>query len=216
MSASGDRCERIRPLIGNLAEGELAPGEAMRVARHLPDCTACRIVAARERRLARMLEEELDDLPVGEEFVRTVMSTLPDGPPPDADLASRRWKARRGLKLAGLFGLLTGAGLTLWHQAALQGGAARPVLPAFSLEQSGSFLQAVATLVGVVLGFAKVTLETLVALAGLTGGWPLDPSGSALALGSVAALAGAVLFALATLSWLVLVGGRLLVRTAGA
>lgn len=219
MSAHGDRCVRIRPLIGSLAEGELAPDEAMRVARHLPDCTACRIIAARERRLARMLEEDLDDLPVGEEFVRTVMSTLPDGPPPPptkSDRAARRWKTRRGLKLAGLFGMLAGAGWTLWQQAVVQGALARPALPTFSLEQSEGYLQAVAALIGVVLGFVRMTLATLADLANVTGGWVVDLSAYALAVATFAAVAGVVLFATATLSTLVLFGARLLVQPATA
>ena len=55
------RCEEIRPLLYRVAEGETDPDEAMRTARHLSDCTSCRILLARERRLARMLEEDLMD-----------------------------------------------------------------------------------------------------------------------------------------------------------
>jgi anti-sigma factor RsiW len=91
-------CETIRPLLSRHAEGELAPDEAIEVARHVPDCTACRILLARERRLAEMLATDLEDLPVGEDFVVAVMETLPKGPPP-----SRR-RRRRGLELASLAG----------------------------------------------------------------------------------------------------------------
>jgi predicted anti-sigma-YlaC factor YlaD len=96
------RCERLRPQLSRVAEGEANPVEAMRVARHLPDCTACRIQLARERRLAAMLEEELSDpLFVGEDFVRAVMAHLPSESP----RALRR--RRRGiLRLAGIGGLL--------------------------------------------------------------------------------------------------------------
>jgi len=117
-------CARIRPLLDRVAEGEIGPDDAMAVARHTADCTACGILLARERRLAWMLEEELEDLPVGEGFVETVMSTLPDGPPPGAGEARgagsrrRRW---RGLKLACLLGGLLGAGLTVWQQLSLAG-----------------------------------------------------------------------------------------------
>ena len=200
-------CRRIRPLIGSLAEGELAPAEAIRVARHLPDCTVCRIVAAREQRLARMLEEDLDDLPVGEDFVRTVMATLPDGPPPDADLAARRRTARRGLKLAGLIGLLAASGLQLWQQVAVQGFVARPALPTPSLDQSETILQAIAGLVGFVL----MTLEALAGLLGMSGNWAFDAPGLAGAVGLLAAIGGLVLFATATVSTLLLLVARRLV-----
>ena len=98
------RCEEIRPLLFRVEESEATPEQAMRVARHLSDCTACRILQARERRLARMLAQELEDVPVGEDFVRSVMSTLPSGPPPRRGTKT----TKRGLKLAGL---LVGAGL---------------------------------------------------------------------------------------------------------
>jgi len=95
-----DACHRIRPLLSRYSEGEVGPHDAMEVARHLPDCTACRIVLARERRLAEMLAREFDDLPVGEEFAEQVMATLPQGPPPHRE--PRRHS--HGLALAGRSG----------------------------------------------------------------------------------------------------------------
>jgi len=53
-------CEAIRPLLPRVADGEASPAEAMETACHLSDCTACRILLARERRLAEMLEEDWD------------------------------------------------------------------------------------------------------------------------------------------------------------
>lgn len=89
-------CERIRPLLSLVAEGEAAPEEAMAAARHLPCCTGCRIVLARERRLARMLEHEMvDPLEVGEEFVRSVMARLPHDPPPGDRRRMRLAERRR-------------------------------------------------------------------------------------------------------------------------
>ena len=56
-------CRSIRPILSRVIDGEVSPEDSLRVARHLPACTACRIVLARERRLARMLEA-LDHWPV--------------------------------------------------------------------------------------------------------------------------------------------------------
>lgn len=96
-------CQPIRPLVLRVHEREASPEEAMRVARHLSDCTACRILLARERRLASMLAEELEDLPVGEDFVQAVMATLPKGPPP----RRRRYRGLKLASIAGMLGLLT-------------------------------------------------------------------------------------------------------------
>ena len=63
-------CDAFAPLLSGVAEGESSPDEAMRTARHLSYCTACRITLARERRLAAILENGLEDsLQVGEDFV---------------------------------------------------------------------------------------------------------------------------------------------------
>ena len=50
-------CARIRPLIVRSVDGDLDPGEALRLAGHLTNCTVCRIVLARESRLAEMLDD---------------------------------------------------------------------------------------------------------------------------------------------------------------
>ena len=117
-------CKQIQPLLYSLIEQEAEPAEAMEVASHLANCTACKILLARKRRLARMLEEGLEDsIPVGEEFVPSVMATLPEGPPPE----DRKTWRNRGLKLAGFSGLL----LALGQAAAARlpmGGLERPAL----------------------------------------------------------------------------------------
>jgi hypothetical protein len=95
-------CDRIRPLLYRLAEQEADPAEAIEAARHLPRCTACKILLARERRLAVLLERELIDLAVDETFVRDVMDTLPAAPPRRAAPI----RVLRGLKLALLAGLV--------------------------------------------------------------------------------------------------------------
>jgi predicted anti-sigma-YlaC factor YlaD len=89
-------CQQIRPLICPVHEGEATPEEAMMVARHISDCTACRILLARERRLMEMLSRGLSELDVGEEFVAAVMDNLPKDPPKKALIR----KKRGGIKLA--------------------------------------------------------------------------------------------------------------------
>jgi predicted anti-sigma-YlaC factor YlaD len=97
-------CRRIRPLLRRSVEGEAGPDESLLIARHLSGCTGCRIVIARERRLAKLLDCLDDPLQVGDGFVHDVMSAIPDTPP----AADRR----RGLKLATVAGLIgVGAGV---------------------------------------------------------------------------------------------------------
>ena len=111
-------CRRWAPLLSRMAEGELSPDEAMCGARHVSGCTPCRILLARERRLARMLEQGLDDpLQVGDEFVESVMARLPQEPP---TRVRRWWKAsRRLLRLTGLAMLCASA---LWLTLGRDGG----------------------------------------------------------------------------------------------
>ncbi|HXV75444.1 MAG TPA: zf-HC2 domain-containing protein [Candidatus Polarisedimenticolaceae bacterium] len=103
-------CEQIRPLLFPYLEREVEPAEAIRVANHLSACTACKILMARKRRLGQMLEDGLEDsIPVGEDFVRSVMATLPDGPPPGPQQERKR---RRRFDLALVIGAAVGVGVT--------------------------------------------------------------------------------------------------------
>jgi hypothetical protein len=110
-------CEAVRPLIFKVSEQEASPREAMRVAHHLAACTGCKILLARERRLARMLEVDLLDIPVSDDFFNTVMASLPKDPPP-AQAKEEKKKHRHGLRLAGLAGLI-GAGTLLAMKAVI-------------------------------------------------------------------------------------------------
>jgi predicted anti-sigma-YlaC factor YlaD len=90
-------CERLRPLLYQVAEGEAGPEEALAMARHLAHCTACRIVLAREHRLLAMLDLGLDDvLPIDDEFAPAVMARIPEA------RRRRHGSKLRVLKLAGL------------------------------------------------------------------------------------------------------------------
>ena len=104
-----DPCSDCRPLLVRVAEGEADPDEALQVARHVPGCTPCRILLAREIRLARMLDTLDDAIPVDEAFLAEVMRALPSDPPRPL---RPRSAARRGLKLAAwLGGVAIGAGI---------------------------------------------------------------------------------------------------------
>jgi len=146
-------CVEIRPLLHCSAEGEAEPAEAIRVARHLSDCTQCKILLARESRLAEMLETNLTDLPIGDDFARQVMARLPEGPHP-----RRSRKRRRGLKLAGIVGALAGAVLSASQWAVpvgIAGGLGKLWLPG-----PGSIENVLARFAGLVR-FVALTIESV-------------------------------------------------------
>ena len=136
-------------MLSRLAEGEAAPDEALRLARHLPDCTACRILLASEVRLAGMLDGLDDSIAVEEGFLQRVMDSLPADPPP---VARRRWS---GLKLAGFAGALLVVGAAASRLAALfADGRLVPLVPRIEIANTEHLLEAlagVARLVGMVL-----------------------------------------------------------------
>lgn len=193
------RCDAIRRLLSHVAEGEVAPGEAMSVARHIADCTACKIVLARERRLARMLEQDLQDLPVGEEFVQAVMATLPQGPPP----GKRKGRKRRGLKLAALAGFL-GTGALFVSQLLPSGlsASARPGLPTMDLEAASQSLEGLS-------GLARLAIVALEAVASL----PVDALRLNWAPEMLAVAASATALTIGVGSALVFLAAGTLVRT---
>lgn len=112
-------CIDYQALLFRLAEGEAAPDEALRAARHLSDCTACRIVLAREERLAEMLDRIGDELPVTESFLASVMSAIPRRRRPAPVRSSPR--LRRGMKLAGWLGAAALGGEAAWHAVRAMG-----------------------------------------------------------------------------------------------
>jgi predicted anti-sigma-YlaC factor YlaD len=187
-------CEPLRPQLSRVAEGEAGPDEAMRVARHLSDCTACRIQLARERRLAAMLEDEWEDqLHVGEGFVRSVMDNLPQGPPP-------RRKKRRHLKLAGLAGMLAVAPLLAARAIQFDGlGSSVARLPGIGDPDLGGGERLVSTLVGVVrsLPVALDSLSAMLPTVSLGTGF-VGITAALVCSGLVALGCGATLVALAT------------------
>jgi anti-sigma factor RsiW len=175
-------CTQIRPLLYQYLEREAGPAEAMDVASHLSGCTACKILLARKRRLARMLEEGLEDsIPVGDEFVSSVMATLPDGPPPRRPIVKRN----RGLRLAALVGLLLTLGQTSAGRWPVSAGAWPSLaLPNIDTAAGDWPFQGILDCVR----WVAVTVETL------TGGSPFEVplTGIGLAVGTTVALIGLV------------------------
>jgi hypothetical protein len=181
-------CERARPLIVRSVVGELAPRAALRLARHVEACTACRILLARERRLAQVLDGLDDVVPVDASFFDSVMASLPDRPSHASP--SRRERLRRGLRLAGLSAMLVaGGGLAARFLPFLRFDLATPAMPRFAGDETEGWF----TFAGAAAQWVRMTAQTL--------SWSI-PSGSlgaklALTLFAGAVLAGAVV-ALAT------------------
>jgi anti-sigma factor RsiW len=178
-------CQSIVPVLFRVAEGEATPDEAMRTARHLSDCTACRILLARERRLAAMLDDGLDDpLQVGEDFVRAVMDTLPQGPPPRP---RRKRRERRALKLASVAGLIGLARLLAAVQGATEipNGTVWSLIPRLDAPLADGTAEATQRLGGLLL----TALDRLAAGLPLLGELPVSGLAAGLAFVPVALLA---------------------------
>lgn len=144
-------CGYIRGILPRAAEGDLSPGESLGLARHLPRCTGCRILLARERRLLALLDGLEDPIPVEPSLTDRVMAELPDGPPPSRKALLRK----RGLKLAGFVGFaaLT-AGLLSKLEPARSGEAPLPGLPQLDYEGMEALL-------GTFAGMARFVLAAL-------------------------------------------------------
>ena len=194
-------CTQIRPLFYQYLEREAGPAEAMDVASHLSGCTACKILMARKRRLARMLEEGLEDsIPVGDDFVRSVMATLPDGPPPQLPSPGRK----RGLKLAVWAGAILVLGQTLATRWPVL-GSARPslALPSIDVPAGEGTLNGLLDLVR----WAAMAFETLAA------GSSIQPSLSGIGLAFGAMVAMSLLVGTVGASALVALATRSLLRS---
>jgi len=125
------RCSAIRRLLQRLTEAEVSPADTLHLARHIPSCTACRIVVAREKRLAKMLESIEDPLPVDADFARRVMDALPAEAPATSAVRARR----RGLAIAGLGALaVLGSGALLRLAGSTSAGGTLLGLPRLTFE----------------------------------------------------------------------------------
>ena len=103
-------CLDMRPLIDRIAEGEATPEEALALGRHLPDCTVCRILLAKARRLNEMVDEIGEPLEVDESFLKDIMDSLPDDPSQGTVPAGGR-RSRRHLRIVKLLLTMSPLGL---------------------------------------------------------------------------------------------------------
>ncbi len=134
-------CRRIRPWIARSVDAELAPAEALRLARHIERCTSCRIVLAREARLAAMLDGLDDPVIVDESFFGAVMAALPELPVRSAVEVSRRARWRRGLKLATLASIaVLGCGLASRALLSLRFDVATAAMPRFTPDDANGWI----------------------------------------------------------------------------
>lgn len=190
------RCLRIQPWIVRSVDGDLEPREALRLARHLATCTACRILLARESRLTDMLDAADDGCSVDESFFRAVMDSLPERAARPAADSSRRARWRRGLRLAGLGSVAAlGAGLAARFLPSLRLDVATPAMPRFTPENTDGLI----SLLGSAAQWIRVTAQS-VAWADSPGALSARTIG-AISLGTALAGAAALLALSGALAW---------------
>jgi anti-sigma factor RsiW len=187
-------CLRLRPSLLRVADGEAEPAESLRVARHVASCTACRIVAHRERRL-RAAFEGLEDAPTDHAFLDRVMEALPSTPPPPPiGVEARRlaWLRRRRNRVLGIALLCASGGAAAAQAAGAWWSGTGAGLPNLAqIAEGGSALGALVTALLTTAGWfapdavqaPHVGFPTLVAGAASLGAAGLLALGAAAALG---------------------------------
>ena len=196
-------CRRIQPCILRSVDGDLEPGEALRLARHLATCTACRVVLARESRLAEMLDGVDDAFSVDETFFRAVMGSLPERPLRPAVEVSRRVRWRRGLRLAALGSIASlGAGLAARALPSLRLDVATPAMPRFTPDETDVWI----SLIGSAAQWIRMTAQS-VAWASSSGAWSASTIG-ALSLAAALTAAAALLAVSGAFAWATRTGSR--------
>jgi len=189
----------MRPLLVRSADSDLRPDEALRLARHLEGCTACRILLARERRLAQALDGLEDVVDVGATFLEAVMASLParNVPAPSAERRRRGLRGLRGFKLAGMAAVTAlGAGLAARVLPSVRFDLTTPSMPRFTPESCDGWLG----LVGSAAQWVRIAAESL-AWSGSAAG----AAGAPLGLLAAEATLAAVLLVIATSAGVALV-----------
>lgn len=197
------RCGSVRPWIVRSVDGDLEPSEALRLARHLATCTACRIALARESRLAEMLGAADDALTVDESFFGAVMASLPERPVRAGLEVSRRARWRRGLRLAafGAVGVL-GAALAARVLPSLHLDVATPGMPRFTPDEADGWI----SLIGSAAQWIRMTAQSIT-WAGSPGTWGASTIG-AFGLAVALAVAATLLAVSGALAWATRGGSR--------
>ena len=196
-------CRRSKAWIVRSVDGDLEPAEALRLARHLASCTACRIVEAKEARLTEMLDGDDDAFAVDESFFLAVMASLPDRPMRSAADMSRQARWRRGLRLASVASLTALAtGLAARWVPSLRMDLATPAMPRFAADDTDGWI----SILGSAAQWIRMTAQS-VAWAGSSSAlspWTIG----ALSLGAVLAGAAALLAVSGALAWVTRAGSR--------
>jgi len=195
-----NRCRGIRAWIVRSVDGDLEPGEALRLARHLATCTACRIVLARESRLAEILDGADDGVGVDENLFGAVMASLPDLPVRPAVELSRKTRWRRGLRLAawGSVAVLA-AGCAARVLSSLRLDMSAPSMPRFTPDDADGLI----SIIGSAAQWIRMTAQS-VTWAGSSGAWgvwtvgALSVSAALLGLATLLTVSGAVAWATRT------------------
>ena len=196
-------CRHARPWIVRSVDGDLEPAEALRLAKHLATCTACRIMLARESRLAVLLDGAADALAVDESFFGEVMASLPDRPVPPAVEPKRETRRKRGLRLAawGAVAALSG-GLAARVLPSLRLDVAPPAMPRFSPDETEGLI----SVLGMAAQWVRMTAQS-VAWAGSSGTWGAWTIG-ALSLAAVFAGLATLLAVSGAFAWVSRTGYR--------
>jgi len=187
-------CRRVRPWITRSVDGDLEPGEALRLARHLSTCTACRIVLARETRLAEILEGVDDTCSVDESFFEAVMASLPERPARPAVALSRKDRWRRGLRLAAWGSIAAlGAALAGRFLPSISLDVATPAMPRFTPDETDGLI----SLLGSAAQWIRMTAESVawVGSSATPGPWTIGAislSATLAGLALILALSGAL------------------------
>jgi hypothetical protein len=198
-----NRCRGIRPFIVRSVDGDLEPGEALRLARHLATCTACRIVLARESRLAEILDGADDGPGVDEHFFGAVMASLPDRPLRPGASISRRGRWRRGLRLASWGAVAAfGTGLAARVLMSLRLDMSTPAMPRFTPDETDGLI----SLIGSAAQWIRMTAQS-VSWVGSSGAWGLWTIAAVSLSAAIVGLA-ALLMVSGAVAWATRTGSR--------
>lgn len=187
-----ESCTEMAAVIGRTVDGEAAPDESLRLARHLSVCTACRIVLARERRLAEALNGMEDEVIEDDAFRARVMDSLGSRACPRRGNRPRS-ALRRGLRLACLLATLPAIEAARHFFLRFDWDGIGLVLGRPDLERAAGLLAAWAGAAASALAGASAGVPSLAwfpGFAGITVGGTLVAA-ALCGLGSAAALVGA-------------------------